>query len=276
MTQSSAEASAEPAHDDPSRLLLDAVTDYAIFTLDAEGHVASWNTGAERLKGYTPDDIIGRHFSVFYPESDVRAHRPERVLEVARLGRARRRRRLARPQRRQPLLGERRRDANSCRGRRPRGLRQGHPQPLSERRRAESALHQSEQRFRLLVDAVKDYALYMVAPDGTIVSWSSGAERIKGYSAEEILGHPHFLLYPPEDIERGKPGLALEIALAEGRYEEEGWHVRKDGSHFWADVVVTPVRDESGKLIGFAKVTRDMTERRSAREQLPAERTTQP
>ncbi len=267
MTQSSAEASAEPAHDDPSRLLLDAVTDYAIFTLDAEGHVASWNTGAERLKGYTPDEIIGRHFSVFYPESDVRAHRPERVLEVARLeGRVedegwRVRKDGSRFWANVVVTPIRAED----------GALVGFAKvtrDLSERRRAESALHQSEQRFRLLVDAVKDYALYMVAPDGTIVSWSSGAERIKGYSAEEILGRPHSLLYPPEDIERGKPGLALEIALAEGRYEEEGWHVRKDGSHFWADVVVTPVRDESGKLIGFAKVTRDMTERRRAREQL--------
>ena len=125
----------------------------------------------------------------------------------------------------------------------------------------ERALRESEQRFRLLVEAVRDYAIFMLDPQGNISSWNVGAERIKGYKASEIIGQHFSRFYPPEDIQTGKPARELEIAIRDGRVEDEGWRLRKDGSKFWANVVITALRDESGTLVGFAKVTRDITER---------------
>ena len=125
--------------------------------------------------------------------------------------------------------------------------------------------------YRLLVHDVRDYAIFMLDPGGHIVSWNTGAERIKGYREEEILGRHFSVLYPPEDIERGKPERELRDAVAAGRLEDEGWRLRKDGTRFWANVIITPLFDEAGKLCGFGKVTRDMTERRNT-EQALAER----
>ena len=119
-----------------------------------------------------------------------------------------------------------------------------------------------EDRFRLLVEAVRDYAIFMLDPEGRILTWNSGAERIKGYRAEEVIGKHFSILYPPEDIQAGKTEKELEIVRQEGRFEEEGWRLRKDGSRFWADVVITALRDEAGTLYGFGKVTRDLTERK--------------
>jgi PAS domain S-box-containing protein len=127
-------------------------------------------------------------------------------------------------------------------------------------------LRTSEERFRLLVEGTRDYAIFMLDPDGNVVSWNPGAARIKGYMAEEIIGRHFSRFNVPEDVEKGKPAKALEVAAAEGRYEEEGWRVRKDGSHFWASVVITALRDEAGRLRGFSKITRDMTERKQAEE----------
>jgi PAS domain S-box-containing protein len=132
----------------------------------------------------------------------------------------------------------------------------------------EEALRQSEERFRLLVEGVKDYAIFMLCPDGRIASWNAGAERIKGYRAEEIIGRHFSCFYTPEDLQQGKPERELRLAAADGRYQEEGWRVRKDGTQFWADVLITALRDRAGKLIGFAKVTRDTTERKQAEEAL--------
>ena len=125
-------------------------------------------------------------------------------------------------------------------------------------------LRQSEERFRLLVEAVQDYAIFMLDPAGYVVSWNNGAQRIKGYKGAEIIGKHFSCLYPPEDLKNGKPQWELEVASKEGRFEDEGWRVRKDGSRFWASVIITVIRDESGNLIGFAKVTRDFTERMRA------------
>ena len=119
-----------------------------------------------------------------------------------------------------------------------------------------------EDRFRLLVEAVRDYAIFMLDPEGHILTWNAGAERIKGYRAEEAIGKHFSIFYPPEDIQAGKTEKELAIARQEGRFEEEGWRVRKDGSLFWADVVITALRDEAGNLYGFGKVTRDLTERK--------------
>jgi len=138
----------------------------------------------------------------------------------------------------------------------------------TERRRAEAALRESEERFRLLVGTVRDYAIYMLDPNGRVVSWNRGAEQIKGYSAEEIVGRHFSCFYPPEAVAAGAPEHALAMAAEKGRFEEENWRLRKDGSRFWADVVITAVRDEEGTLFGFAKVTRDLTERKRTNELL--------
>ena len=127
-------------------------------------------------------------------------------------------------------------------------------------------LRQREERFRLLVDYVKDYAIFMLSPEGNVLSWNAGAERIKGYRPEEIIGKHFSAFYTTEDIQAGKPQRALKIAAAEGRYETEGWRVRKDGSRFWADVVITALFDAGGTPKGFSKVTRDNTERKRAEE----------
>src|ERR1051325_4981389 len=137
---------------------------------------------------------------------------------------------------------------------------------IAERKQAEEALRASEERFRHMVEGVKDYAIYMVDPDGRVITWNTGAERMKGYSSEEILGRRLSLFYEPRDVESGKPELGLKEAAATGRFEDEGWRVRKDGSRFWANVIITALNDGAGKLRGFVKVTRDMSERKRAEE----------
>lgn len=139
---------------------------------------------------------------------------------------------------------------------------------ITHRLRVEAALRRSEERFRLMVEGVKDYGIFMLDPAGLVVSWNAGAERISGYQADEILGHDFSIFFPPEDIAAGRPQQELMVAAAEGRLEDQGWRVRKDGSRFWADVVMTPLRNTSGTLRGFSKVTRDLTERRRVEEAL--------
>ena len=267
MTLNSQGSITAASHEEQTRLLVDAITDYAIFVLDQDGYVVTWNTGAERLKGYSAEEIIGQHFSVFYPDAEVLAKRPDRILEFARLrGRV------------EDEGWRVRKDGTQFWAnvivtalRHPDGTIAGFAKitrDLTERRQAEAALHQSEQHFRLLVEAAHDHAMYMLSPEGVVVSWNGAAQRITGYSAEEILGRDSSIFYSAEDVDAGRPQLALEIALAEGRYEEEGWRTRKDKSAFWANVIINPVRDEDARLLGFAQVTRDMTERRRAREEL--------
>jgi PAS domain S-box-containing protein len=139
---------------------------------------------------------------------------------------------------------------------------------LTERRRTELALRRSEERYRLFIDAVQDYAIFMLDPEGNVSTWNTGAERIKGYKANEIIGQHFSRFYPEEDVRSGKPAWELEVAMKEGRFEDEGWRVRKDGSKFWANVVITPVKNSAGELLGFSKVTRDVTERMLAKKSL--------
>jgi PAS domain S-box-containing protein len=141
-------------------------------------------------------------------------------------------------------------------------------QEMNRRHEAELSLHRNEQRFRLMVSAVKDYAILMLDTEGKVASWNAGAERTKGYSSEEILGKHFSIFYEPDDVAAGKPDHLLHVALNEGSVEDEGWRVRKDGSRFWGNVIVTALRDENGTLRGFSKVTRDMTERRRAEQTL--------
>ena len=248
------------------QLLVESVQEYAIFALDTKGRILTWNAGAERIKGYTASEIIGQHFSVFYLPEDLAADLPAWELEVAaREGR---------------FLGEGWRLRKDGRRfwasvvitalRAPQGELVGFAKvtrDLSERRVAEEALRESEERFRLLVQSVSDYAIFMLDPDGRVASWNIGAERIKGYAASDIIGRHFSVFYPPEQIAAGFPQYELETAARDGRFEDEGWRLRKDGTRFWANVVITALRDTHGRLIGFAKVTRDLTQRREEQEE---------
>lgn len=249
-------------------LLVSAIHDYAIYMLDAQGHVVSWNTGAARFKGYAADEIIGHHFSRFYLPEDRAAGVPDRALATAQAEGTfqaegwRVRKDGSRfwanvvidpiytPDRR--LLGF----AKITRD-------------VGEKRAVEEALRKREQEFRLLVEGVTDYAIYMLDPSGLVTTWNAGAERIKGYSRAEVLGTHFSRFYTPEDQATGLPKQALATALAEGRFEqEEGWRVRKDGTRFVAHVVIDRIHDAEGTFVGYAKITRDVTERRNAAEAL--------
>jgi PAS domain S-box-containing protein len=250
---------------DLHRLLVDSIDDYAIFAIDPEGYILSWNAGARRLKGYTAEEIIGEHFSIFYPpEQNARGFPSFELREAARVGRF-------------EDEGLRvRKDGSrfwanvvitALRG--PSGELVGFAKvtrDLTERRRTEETLRLSEERFRLLVQGVKDYAIFMLDPNGYVTTWNAGAERIKGYTDGEILGKHFSAFYTPEDLSSGKPARELEIATTTGVYEEEGWRVRKDGSRFWASILITALRKPDGSLAGFAKVTRDLTDSRAAQE----------
>lgn len=249
------------------QLLVDAVTDYAIYMLDASGIVTSWNSGAERFKGYTAAEIVGRHFSTFYRSADREAGAPERALAIA-----------ASEGKFETEAWRVRKDGTEFFAsvvidaiRDPDGHLIGFAKitrDITESMRARQALLESERRFRILVQGVTDYAIFMLDPEGYVSNWNPGAERIKQYRADEIVGQHFSRFYTPEDLEDGLPGRALNIARTEGKFEAEGWRLRKDGSRFWASVVIDAIRDEDGLLIGFAKITRDRTEHRIAQEQL--------
>jgi PAS domain S-box-containing protein len=251
----------KPGLEDRLQLLIEAVVDYGIFVLDPQGHVVSWNTGAQKLKGYTRDEIVGKHFSTFYPPEDVQRGWPAEEL-----------RRAIASGRFEDEGWRIRKDGSRFWANvvitplyEPTGELAGFAKvtrDLTIRREQEERLRASEERLRLLIESVRDYAIFMLDPDGTVRGWNAGAQAIKGYAAGEIIGQHFSVFYTPEDQRDGKPARELETALAVGRMEDEGWRVRKDGTLFWANVVITAVRDPSGKLIGFAKVTRDMTDRR--------------
>ena len=254
-----------PAPEQRLQLLIDAVTDYGIFVLDEQGHIVSWNSGAQRLKGYSREEILGHHFSVFYPPEAVAAGWPQEELRrAAALGRF------------EDEGWRVRKDGTRFWAnvvitalREPDGTLVGYAKitrDLTERRLHEEQLRQSEQRLRLLVENVRDYAIFMLDPEGFVQSWNSGAQAIKGYTADEIIGKHFSQFYTPDDVQAGKPAMELVVAREQGRVEDEGWRVRKDGSLFWANVIVTAMRDTAGNLVGFAKVTRDMSERRRLEE----------
>jgi PAS domain S-box-containing protein len=259
---------AESTSDDSRyRLLIEAVTDYAIYMLDASGIVTSWNPGAQRFKGYAPSEIIGQHFSRFYTEEDRKQGIPALALETA-----------SQKGKFESEGWRVRKDGSRFWAyvvidpiRKATGEVVGFAKitrDLSERKAAEDALKQSQEQFRLLVHGVSDYAIYMLDLTGIVTNWNLGARRIKGYSAEEIIGSHFSKFYTDEDRRAGEPQKTLETVEREGRLEKEGWRVRKDGSRFWANVVIDAIRDDDGKLIGYAKITRDITERRETQRQL--------
>jgi PAS domain S-box-containing protein len=241
------------------KLLVESVRDYAIFMLDPEGHVLTWNAGAERFKGYKADEIIGQHFSRFYPPEALSSGLPAHELDVAsKTGvfedegwRVRKDGTLfwanvvitAMRDERGELVGF----AKVTRD-------------LTQRRANEENLRRSEERFRLLIEGVADYAIFMLDPNGRVSSWNSGAERIKGYAAGEIIGQHFSIFYPQEVKDSGWPDHELQVAAEKGKFVDTGWRLRKDGTTFWANVTITALRDDAGKLLGFAKLTRDLTE----------------
>jgi len=246
--------------------LLREVKDYAIYMIDPEGTVLTWNDGARAIKGYSAAEIVGQHFSRFFMPEDRTAGRPARLLQTAReQGRvedyAFRVRKDGTRFWANVVITAIHDEAGAIRG------FVKVTRDLTERRTAEHLLRQSEERLRLLIEGVKDYAIYMLDPKGAILSWNAGAQRIKGYAAGEVLGR-HFSMFYPEELRySGHPERELQIAQETGRYEEEGVRVRKNGERFWANVVLTPVYEwDGGPLRGFAKVTRDLTERRAAEE----------
>ncbi|CAG9229702.1 Histidine kinase [Paraburkholderia sabiae] len=248
------------------RLWAESTDDYSIFALSPDGIVMTWNPGGERIKGYTADEIIGQPFSVFYTETERASGVPDAALKAAASSG------------RYVSEGWRvRKDGTrfwanvvmtALRDNAGQLLGFGKVvQDVSDKRAAHDAVLESERSFRLLVQGVTDYAIFMLSPDGRVSSWNAGARRIKGYSESEIIGSHFSRFYTPEDVAAGVPFRALEMARREGRFEAEGWRVRQDGSRFWAHVVIDAIR-ENGELVGFAKVTRDITERRRAAELL--------
>ena len=257
--------------DDPFRLLVQSIVDYAIYMLDPKGYVTSWNAGAERIKGFQTEEIVGKHFSTFYTEEDRKTGMPQKVLDTARLE--------------GKFEGEGwrvRKDGSRFwasvvvdRINDEEGKLVGFAKitrDMTEKREAQQALLEAERRFRILVQGVTDYAIFMLDPEGKVANWNVGAQRIKGYTPEEIVGEHFSRFYTPEERDAGVPKRALETARETGRYEAEGWRVRKDGSRLWASVIIDAIRDEDGKLIGFAKVTRDTTEKRETQLRLEESR----
>jgi PAS domain S-box-containing protein len=251
------------------RLLVEGVTDYAIYMLDPSGVVTNWNAGAERIKGYRADEIIGRHFSLFFPIEDRAAGIPMRNLDIA-----------AREGRFEAEARRVRKDGSEFWAHIIVDAIKNHEgeiigfakvtRDITERRAAQHALRESERQFSLLVKGVVDYAIYLLDPNGIITSWNAGAEKIKGYSADDVIGRHFSIFYTEPERRAGLPARALHKARTEQKFEAEGWRVRKDGSHFWANVVIDPIHDDNGNFIGFAKITRDITDRREAQTTLAA------
>lgn len=245
--------------------LLESAPD-AMVIVDSAGKIVFVNSQAERMFGYASEELLDQPVEVLIPEQIRRAHVRHRT-EFSAAPRTR-------------AMGA----GLELRGRRKDGSTfpveislspveesNGHfvasaIRDITERKEIEVALRLSEERFRRVVAEVRDYAIFMLDPQGRVKSWNEGAQRIKGYRADEIIGRHFSCFYPSEVVDRGGPDEVLKIATWEGRWEGEGWRIRKDGSRFWASVVITALHDEDGKLLGFTKVTRDITEQKRVRE----------
>ena len=249
------------------QLLVQSVIDYAIYLISIDGRVLTWNSGAERLKGYRAEEIIGRPFSLFYTSEDRALGLPQRALEIA-----------ARAGRFETEGWRVRKDGTRFWAlvvidavRNEAGKVIGFAKvtrDLTERQFAQQSLVESEGRYRQLIEAVTDYAIFQLDANGLVATWNPGAERIKGYRPEEIIGRHFSCFYTAEDQKAGVPDKVLDTAKREGRYEAEAWRVRKDGSRLFASVVIDPIRSEEGDITGFAKVTRDITEKHEVQNAL--------
>ncbi|WP_200845106.1 EAL domain-containing protein [Roseomonas sp. 18066] len=251
------------------RLMVQGVKDYAIYLIDPAGQVSTWNAGAQRAKGYAPAEIIGQHFSRFYSEADRAGGLPQRALATA--------------------LVEGKFEGEGWRLRQDGSRFWAHvvidpihaedgalvgyakiTRDLTGQREATRRNAEQERLFRLLVQGVTDYAIYLLDPEGVVSNWNAGAQRAKGYSAHEIVGQHFSCFYSLDDRRAGLPQRALATALATGKFEGEGWRLRRDGSRFWAHVVIDPIRDEMGTLVGYAKITRDLTTQKQQSDKMKA------
>jgi PAS domain S-box-containing protein len=252
---------------DWASIWVNSAVDLAVFALTPSGYICTWNTGARAIYGYSAAEVIGRYYAIFLRDD---AHERD-ALEVEL--------REAREHGSYVTEGWRKRKDGSVLWAsvvttalfNEDGVLLGFAKLVrdeSDKRKAHEAVIESERRFRLLVEGVTDYAIFMLSPEGHVTNWNNGARRIKGYTAQEITGSHFSRFYTPDDVAAGLPQRALEVAAREGRFESEGWRVRRDGGRFRAHVIVDAIRDESGSLIGFAKITRDVTEKREAEELL--------
>jgi PAS domain S-box-containing protein len=251
---------------DRFRTLVQNIRDYAIFMLDPRGFVTEWTEGAERVKGYTAQEAIGQHVSIFFTPEDIAAGEVEREFEqAAKEGRAEREAFRVRK-------GGERFWANEIATaiRDAEGALVGFTKisrDLSERKRMQDALAETEERHRIIVENARDFGIFMTDPEGRVSTWNSGAQRIFGYTEPEILGRSAAVLFTPEDVAKGEHDRELATAAREGRASDDRWQMRKDGSRFWASGVTASVRDGQGKLRGFTKVLRDLTETKQLEEQ---------
>ena len=255
-------------------LLVNSVKDYAIFMLDREGYIATWNPGAQKIKGYDKNEIIGKHFSVFYAKEALQKHHPEYELEVAKMdGKFEEEGwRLRKDGTRfwanvviSAVYNHKKELVGFSKVTRDLTERKYLQDKLRE---ANEELKRSEARSRLLVAGVRDYAIFLLSPEGNILTWNEGAKQIKGYEAEEITGKHFSIFYPSEAVEDQYPQYELKMALKRGSFEDEGWRIKKDGTRFWANVIITPVFDEERNHLGFTKVTRDLTDRKLLEKEL--------
>lgn len=254
-------------HPNLYRALVENVKDYALILLDARGNISLWNKGAEKCYGFSAGEITGNHFSCLFPEKEVREGLPDAGL------------RKTREQGHFEAEGWQWKNDGSrfwaCVAISSFYTNNGELEgytvvttDLTRMKETEERIKKREERYRMIVEGIKDYAIFMMDPEGNIMSWNEGAKRLKGYTEEEILGKNFSIFYPREAVDSGYPAYELKEAITHGRFEDEGLRVRKDGSLFYANVVITPLYDANEELIGFSKVTRDLTERKKAEEKV--------
>lgn len=249
--------------------MIEEIQDYAIILMDANGIIINWNKGAEKIKQYTEKEILGKHFSIFYLKDDLDTNLPQKLMEEAKInGRA------AQEGWRKRKDGSRFwgsititaiHDENNvvigfCKVTRD----------LTEKKIIEDTLRLSEERYHQMIAEVQDYAIILLSPEGIIENWNTGAESIKGYSAAEAIGKRFDLFYTEEDRKDNLPDKLLNLARDKGKATQEGWRLRKDGSKFWGTIVITALHGKSGEIIGFSKVTRDLTEHKIANDKILA------
>ena len=248
-------------------LMVSEVEDYAIVLLSPDGIIQNWNRGAEKIKGYKEQEIVGRSFTTFYTEEDQRSGLPGMLLShAANHGKANHEGWRVRKDGTRFWGGISITALHNQSGKTIGFVKV--TRDLTERRSQEELLRQSEERYHRMVAEVEDYVIILLDSSGHIQNWNKGAEKIKGYMAEEVLGKHFSIFYPEADQTRGLPADILRQAAREGKAVHEGWRQRKDGSLFWGSVVMTAIHNDDGKLIGFTKVTRDLTERKLTEERL--------
>ncbi len=247
--------------------MIEEIEDYAIILLDKYGIIQNWNKGAQKIKGYSENEIIGQHFSIFYLPEDLASNLPNKLMKLAeKAGRAGQEGWRKRKDGTKfwgsiaitALHDENHQVIGYCKVTRD----------LTEKKISEDELRMSEERYHQMIAEVQDYAIILLSPEGIIENWNIGAEKIKGYKSSEVIGKNFELFYTPEDRKDKLPQKLLTKARTEGKAIHEGYRVRKDGTHFWGTIVITALHDKNRNVIGFSKVTRDLTQQKRAEEKL--------